>query len=232
MGLFGGCGPSAQENALQSQSMTFANILQQNYNTLFSNQLNVLNAINRSISPILAAGPNQQGFSGPQLAAYQTQAVNAAGAAATSAEQAARTYGAGQGGGGTSGLTSGITKQIQAEIGTQAAVGLGSQLNQITQADYAQGSANYWRAAGGMQALAGELSPNAAESGAGSEIGQAFGIASKVNEQNQSVMQTIGGLVGAGASFLTGGISNLGAETFGEGVGDFFKGGISNLGGG
>ena len=142
-------------------------MLQQNYGTLFSYQLNVLKSIGRSLSPILSAGPNQRGMSADELAARNTQAINSAGAANRAAQQAARTYGAGQGGGATSGVTSGITKQIESAIGTQSAQALGARQGDIVAQDYAKGNENYWRAQGGMESLARGYDPNAAASGGG-----------------------------------------------------------------
>lgn len=228
------CGPSSSEKAISASSQSFASQLQQNYGTLFSQQQGVLNAINRSLSPILAAGPNQHGFSGALLSSLQTGAIDAAGAANRAAQQAARTYGAGQGGGGTSGITSGITKQIEAGIASQSANAEAAQQNQITQADFAQGNQNYWRAQGGMDALAAGYNPNATASETIGEQGQAFGQAHQINEENNQKWKTIAGAVtGAGMSFLSGGLSNLGAgESLGEGLGDFFKGGVGALGGG
>lgn len=231
------CGPSSQEQSIANNSQSFASQLQNNYGTLFSQQQSVLNSINRSLSPTLAAGPNQQGFSGAELSSLQTSAINNAGAASRSAQQAARTFGAGQGGGGTSGITSGITKQIQAGIASQAAGQESAQLNQINQADYATGRENYWRAEGGMASLGSELSPNSAMQGTIGEQGQAFGQAHEINQENNQLAQTIAGgltsLAGGALKFATGGIGNLGAgESAGEGLGDFFKGGFNALGGG
>lgn len=197
------CGPTSQENALQQSSQNFSSMLQQNYGTLFSKQLDVLNSINKSLSPTLAAGPNQHGFSGDQLAAMQTQAINGAGAANRAAQQAARTYGAGEGGGGTSGVTSGITKQIESSIASQAANNLGDEENKITQADFATGNNNYWRAQGGMDALAAGYSPNAAASGTVSSNQASFGEASTIQQQSQEESQMIaGGLTSLAGSFM------------------------------
>jgi hypothetical protein len=230
------CGPSSSEKSIANSSQSFASQLQNNYGTLFGQQQGVLNSLNASLNPILSAGPSQRGFSSAQTSALQTSAINNAGAANTAAQQAARTYGAGQGGGGTSGITSGITKQIQAGIASQSAGQEASQLNQITQADFAQGNANYWRAQGGLQQLGEQYSPNSAESGTINEQGQAFQQQSQITQENNAMAKDIAGfatsLAGAGASFLTGGLSNLGAgESASEGIGDFFKGGLSGLSG-
>jgi|SRR5579859_266493 len=221
------CGPTSEEKALQASSMNFASLLQKNYAARYASQTDVLNAINRSLSPILSAGPNQHGFSGPQLAAYQTQAINQAGAAAKNAEQAARTFGAGEGGGGTSGLTSGITKQIESSIASQEAQNLGNQQNQITQADYALGSQNYWRAAGGAQSLAAGYNPSSEMGGAIGENSQSFGQASQIQQQQQQEDQMIaGGITSLASNVLlpgiSGGINASPGQSFGSGFAGAF----------
>lgn len=218
------CGPSSQEKFLQQQSMNFSTLLQNNYKTLFGNQLDVLNKINRSISPILAAGPSQHGMSPEELAARNTQAINAAGAGNRAAQQAARTYGAGQGGGGTSGTTSGITKQIESAIASQAASNLGNEQGKIVGQDYEMGRENYWRAQGGMEQLAAGYNPNAAQSGAIDENQASFGQASKITEENNAMGKDIAGF----ATSLAGS-----ALTFGAGAAKGgFKGGLTALGSG
>lgn len=216
------CGPSASEKSLQASSQAFSTMLQSNYGTLFGKQQGVLDSINKSLSPTLAAGPNQHGFNNAELSNLQTAAINNAGAANTAAQQAARTYGAGQGGGGTSGVTSGITKQIQSAIGSQAANAEGGQLNQINQADYAQGNANYWRAAGGMSALAQGYSPNAAQEGTISSNNISFQQADRIEQQNEQTSQQIAG----GLTSLAGSALTFGAGAMGGGG---LKGGLSAL---
>lgn len=218
------CGPSNDEKFLQQQSTNFSTMLQNNYKTLFGDQLDVLNKIGRSLSPILSAGPNQRGMSADELAARNTQAINSVGAANRAAQQAARTYGAGQGGGGTSGVTSGITKQIQSAIGSQSAQELGKREGDIVGQDYELGRENYWRAQGGMENLARGYDPNAAASGAINQNQVAFGQANKINEENNALGKDIAGfatsLAGAGLTFaggyskggLSGGLQALGGQ--------------------
>lgn len=236
--MCGPSGPSQNELALEQSSQSFSNQLQQNYGTLFAKQQDVMSALNKSLSPILAAGPSQRGFSAEENAALQTQAINSAGAANTSAQQFARTIGAGEGGGGTSGLTSGITKQIQSAIGSQAANALGGQQNQIAQADFAQGNQNYWRAQAGVNALAGEYSPNAAAGASGNENQLAFGQEGKIMEQQAQKNAFIPGLIASAIPFsgkgLAAGFANLdttGGSTGGEQAGNFLSGALAGLAG-
>lgn len=172
---------------------------------MFGQQQGVLNSLNRSLSPILSAGPSQEGFSGAEKAALNTQAINSAGAANRSAQQAAANFGAGQGGGATSGLQSGITKQIQGSIASQSANQLASAQNNIVQQDYSAGNRNYWSAQGAMQQLGQQYNPSAAESGSISEGGQAFSEASNIESQGigEQVAGDVVGLAGAGASIYS-----------------------------
>src|SRR5579859_391249 len=177
------CGPSSQEKAIQASTQTFGTMMQSNYGTLFAGQQNIISGLNRSLNPIVAAGPSQRGFSGAEKSALNTTAINNAGAANRAAQQAARTYGAGEGGGGTSGLTSGITKQIEGAIASQSAGQESSQLNQIEQADWNQGNQNYWRAQGALQGVAALENPNATAGTALSAENAAFGQANQINTE-------------------------------------------------
>lgn len=198
------CGPTSAETTQQANSASYATQLQSNYGTLFGQQQGVLSSLNKSLSPILSAGPSQEGFSGGEKAALNTAAINNAGAANRSAQQAAANFGAGQGGGGN-GLTSGITKQIEGGIAASSAGQLATSQNNIVQQDYAQGNKNYWQAQGAMQQLGQQYNPSSAESGAISEGGQAFSQASQIESQGigEQVAGDLVGLAGAAASIYS-----------------------------
>ena len=193
------CGPSSQENSLQSSSGAFSTQLMNNYSQLFSQQQGVLKGLNASLNPIVAAGPSQNGFSGATVNALDTQAINNAGAAAKNAEQAARTFGAGQGGGATSGLTSGITNQIQSSIASQQAGNLATSENQISLADEAQGNANYFKALGAQEGVAQMYNPSGAMEGGIGENADSFKQASQITTENNAMGQDIAGFLTAGA---------------------------------
>ena len=218
------CGPTSQEKQLQGQSQSFATMLQGNYGTLFGQQQGVLNSINRSLSPILSAGPSQQGFSAPERAALNTQAINNAGAASRNAQQAAANFGAGQGSGGSSGITSGVQQQIQGSIASSSANQLAGAQNQITQADYAQGNQNYWKASEGMRQLAQGYSPNEAASGTIGENQNSFGQAKDIQAQQQQEDQAIaGGIAGLAMDVA---LPGIGGAITGGSMGGGFLGGL------
>jgi hypothetical protein len=202
------CGPSSEEKSLQASSQSFSNTLNSNYQKLFRNQMDVLGTINKSLNPILSAGPSQPGFS-PQLSAtLNTQAINTAGATARNLRQQVANFGAGQGGGGSSGLVSGVTQQLQAAAATTAANKLADTQEGITLANYKQGNENYWRAQGGMEQLASGYSPNAAQSGTINENQASFGEANQITAENNALGQDFAGfataLAGSAGSIVKG----------------------------
>jgi hypothetical protein len=221
------CGPSSSEKSLQQMSQSFSSLLQGNYSTLFGNQLDVLNSIKSSLSPILAAGPNQQGFSAAELAARNTAAINNAGAASRNAAQAVGNFTAGRGGGGGTGILSGVDAQLKTAVASSAENNLATAQNNITAENYATGRENYFRAEGGMDQLAAGYSPNAAAN-AGIEANKtSFGEASTIQQQQQQEDQMIAGGVEALAGGVVGGIGNLdttGGSSGGEQIMNFLGG--------
>jgi hypothetical protein len=204
------CGPSSSEKSLQQMSQSFSSLLQGNYSTLFGNQLDVLNSIKSSLSPILAAGPNQQGFSAAELAARNTAAINNAGAASRNAQQAVGNFTAGRGGGGGTGILSGVDAQLKTAVASSSANQLATAENQITQENYATGRENYFRAEGGMDQLAAGYSPNAASSGAIGANQASFGEAKTIQDQKMQEAQAIaGGITGIAGGLASGGFSQL-----------------------
>jgi hypothetical protein len=218
------CGPSSSETQLEGLSQKFSTMLQGNYATLFGNQLDVLKSIGRSLSPVLAAGPGQQGFSAAELAARNTAAINNAGAASRNAAQAVGNFTAGRGAGGSSGILSGVDAQLKTAAASASANQLATAQNQITTENYATGRENYWRAQGGMEQLAAGYSPNAAESGAINANQTAFGEAKTIQDQKMQEAQAIAGgitsLAGSAIGFANGSdvLSQLGGgKIFGQG---------------
>lgn len=187
------CGPTAQEESLAGGTQSMAQTLSANYNTLFAGQADVLSKLNASLSPIISAGPNQQGFSAPELAAMNTSAINQNAAAYQNAARSARAFSAGQGGGGSTGLTSGVAQQIQGSIAATTGANTANELNQITQANYATGRQNYFQALGGTETLAGLYNPNATANAFTGASSAGFQQAATIQQQQNAEAQDIVG---------------------------------------
>lgn len=217
------CGPTTAEKQLQDSSQKFSNTLQANYGTQFAEQQKTLADLNNTISQI-KSGTTGQGFGAAELAAKNTQILNAGAAANANARRAAQNFGAGQGGGGTSGLTSGIMKQVQGEIASTSANQIAGAQENLTEANYEQGRRNAIQAASGYQALAQGYNPSSSMSGAINENAESFGQAKTIEEQQAAKAQAI-------ASGITS--AAMGAATFGVGTmgGAGLKGGLKALAG-
>lgn len=233
--LMGGGGPSREmkENSAQQQSL--ANTFMANYSQLYGENQEVLGQLKRSLTPLIAAGPGQQGFTSPVLAALNSQAINGAGAANRNARQAVANFGAGRAS--DSGLTSGVQKQLEASVASNSSNQLANAQNEITQKNYETGRQNYFSALGGEEAMAGFTNPNGAGSLANSELTSSFNSSTKINDEVNAQKAARAGAIASLAmdvgTFGLGGIANLGAgESLGEGFGDFFKGGVGALSGG
>jgi hypothetical protein len=224
MGL---CGPSTQEKQIESSTQNLGQSLQSNYAQRFGQQSKLLQSLNDSLSPIVAAGPSQTGFSPEELAARNTTAINNAGAANIHARQAAGNAFAGQGGGSASDIVSGIHKSIEGDIASASANELANTQNAITGEDYAVGRSNYDKAVAGAHALSGEYDPKSFAEGADSSFGSAFKEANTIQQERGSQISSIIGTVGSLASSFAGGIGNLdttGASSGGEQALNFFNG--------
>lgn len=231
------CGPSQQETIAQGSQQSLAMSMEADFQKRFAGQDQLLQNLNNSLTPIVAAGPEQQGFSASELAAKNTQAINSSAAANRNARQSAGNAIAGQNN--SSGLESGIHRAIEAGIGSEAANQLASEQNNITQQNYDVGRSNYRTAVAGSQALAGQYDPTAFSSGAKSGLDSSFSMADRINTQQQAKGKAIAGglssLAKSALSFGTGGISNVlaGGANAGSGhsggVGNFFSGGLDAL---
>lgn len=208
------CGPSGAEKELAGQEQSFSQMLQENYQTQFANQSQVLSTLNHTLTPIVDAGPNQQGYSAPELAAMNTQAINSTGANYKNAAQALN----GQLAGRTSanGLESGVDQQLKAALASTAAGTLSNEQADIIKGNYATGRANFQNATGGLQALSGDYNPESYAGLTSQSNNQAFGQADKINTENQQFTKDlVGGITSLAGPLISGGMSALSGSLFG-----------------
>ena len=195
---------SEQEQNLSNEQAAFYKTLTNNYNTQFAGQSSILNSLKNAFTPILAAGPGQQGFTAPELAAMRTQAADTTAQAYAQARQAVNEKVA-EAGGGNAYLPSGAAAQSNAGLASQAAQANAAQQNQITQQNYGQGLKNFQLAASALSGTAGLFDPTAF-AGQGNSAGQnAFGSANTINQENNAWKGELGGAIGGVTSNLFGG---------------------------
>jgi hypothetical protein len=219
------CGPSSAETIAQGETESLSRLMAANYQERFQQQGDLLSRLNLSLQPVLAGGPEQQGFSAEELAAKNTSAINSAAAANRNAQQVAGNEIAGQNN--TSGLESGITRAIKAGISTNVGNELANAQNTIVQQNYDTGRANYKTALAGSEALSGEYNPAQFGSEAQSGLATSFGEADKINTQQQALGKDLFSAGIAGLGLVSGGFGNLdttGSSTAGEQALNFFGG--------
>ncbi len=195
-------GPTAAQTNLQGEQAAFYQTATQEASTTFGEDQSLLSQMTKAYEPILAKGPNQQGFSTPELQSLNAQAV---GGTAQNYNQAAKAVGQAQGaeGGGTNPLTGGAQQAEKEQVAESAAQTESGQEQQITQADYQQGY-NEWQQAGQeLGVVSGQLNPTAYQGGATS-AGSAEGTTANqiASEDNSWINAAIGaaGSIGEGAA--------------------------------
>lgn len=233
--IFGGGGPSSEQESIAKSQSSFASELANDYATMFNFDSSVLSDLRTASSSLVAAGPNQHGYNSAVLNALNTQLINSNAAGYRNSVAAVRNFMAGQGGGAASGVTSGIAAQIQGDIAAQASNALTAGQTNVMMKDYDIGRQNWLTGLQTETSLAG-LAGKQAESLGSSTIGAQEGayksaknVQDEKNAARGSIMGAIAGLAGPVIGAFTGGIGALGAgESFGEGFKDF----MSGMGGG
>jgi hypothetical protein len=221
------CGPDAAEKSLQAQEQGLSAEMASDFNNSYGTQQEWLQSLNKSLSPIVAAGPDQNGLTAAQVAAQTTTALDTSAASNQNIQRAVGNSFAGRGGGNSTGLISGIQTQAAEEAASQSENQLASTLNQNVWNNQILGNNNWKTALGASEQVAGLEAPG----NLGSEASQATGSAYQIASENQQLSdQAINEIAGAGkalAGGVLGGIGNLdttGGSSAGEQIGNFFSG--------
>lgn len=204
------CGASSQQTAIGDAQTSAYKTMTNQAQQVFGNSSQVFTDLTNSFAPTVAAGPDQEGFSPTEKAALNSQAITSTGQAYKNAKSAVGNAQAGLNGGNaqtSGGSTVGTDVGLAENAGNQTS----SELNQITQADYAAGKANYDTAAKGLEGATGVFDPvagmdNAATSGGNSAAKTANDISTQNNSWVGAVTGALGQIGGAAVSGFTGGL--------------------------
>ena len=194
------CASDAQNN-LQTEQMDFYKQLQQQDSQTFGEFQDILPQITAAYSPILAAGPSQNGFSTAETNDLNTQADEGTAQTYADANRALKEQQAARGGGNTY-LPSGVDNAESESLLSDAAAKSASQKLQIKQAGYAQGNQNFRDATAALTGEQSILNPQGAASVANSGGSSAGTTANQITSENESWEAPLigaAGAVGAGA---------------------------------
>lgn len=197
------CGASSQQKDIEAQQAAFYKEMTGENKIVFAQNQGILKALNAAFEPILAAGPNQRGFSDEERQNLNSQAVTGTG---QNYSKAAAALGAVQGaeGGGTAYIPSGAKHQQQAQLAESAASNESSIESNILAADYSTGRENYYHAADALGGVAAGLNPTGyanAATGAGSAAAE---TANQIAQASNSWMNLVGGALGAAGTAYAG----------------------------
>jgi hypothetical protein len=231
------CGPSSQMQSISASQQGFMSQLQQSFAQNFGAQSSIFQNLTNSLSPILQAGPSQQGFSPAENAALNTSAANSSAAAYRNAAVTSQVGRAGAGGGADFMADAGTDKQVAAGLASNASQNLSATQNKITQANYAQGNQNYNNALTGLSNVAQMENPTPYAGDANTASVNAFNSANTIQQQKNQEQADIANMAvkeaATAGTMGASGIANLdttGGSSFGEQLGNFGRG-FSGLGG-
>ena len=198
-------GASRAEKNEAAQQQQFDTTLQNDFNSRFAQQNQTIASLNQELTPLVQAGPSQQGMSASELAASNTQAINATGANYANAARAVNSQLAAKGGSDANinGVT-GPQAQIDSAIATQAAGNLSNDQLGITEKNYDLGRENWRNANAGLLALNGQYDPAAFGSEFNSGNNDAFKMSDQINEESQQGLSSlVGGITGLASTGLS-----------------------------
>lgn len=175
----------------------------QEAHTAFGEQQSLLEQMKEVYSPILAKGPNQEGFDPAEKSALDAQAKEGTAENYSKASRAVGTAIAARGGGNTP-LATGSGEQLREEVAASAAGEESKEESQILQADYEQGYREFTNAGEMLATASHELSPTSYEAAATGAGSAAEKTASDMISEENSWMAPVLGAVGAlGGATLT-----------------------------
>ena len=154
------CGSNQNQQDITDEQQEFYKQLTAQYSTVFAQNQAITGALTSAFTPILQAGPSQQGFSAQQDQAMRTQNTENVATDYAQAQRATAQILAAKGGGNTF-LPSSTTANILAGNANAAAATRAQGENLITQQNYAQGYQNWNTAANVLGSTAGLLNPTA-----------------------------------------------------------------------
>jgi len=202
------CGASSQQKQIEQAQSNYYNTLTQQANQIFGYASSIFNELQSTFAPILAKGPNQEGFSDAEKQNLNNEITNDTGSSYKKAADAVNSQLAAQGGGDVP-IISSSQNQVRQELATSAASQEAAERRQVTAADYATGRQNFLAAAGALSGATNVFNPATSAAGAATNAGSAAAnTADQISQMNNSwINATIGALGGIAGAAAKGGMT-------------------------
>ena len=227
------CGPSSALKNINNSIQSFATTMTTEANQIFGNVSGLFNSLSGSLGKIVAAGADQQGWGAAESNAVTSQIMDQAAIDARN-EKAATGNAISAIGGGNTVTPSGLATAVTLSTNQAVEAAKSQELEQATEANYAQGTQNYFKAAGEEAQLPDMFNPvNAANANAAAGQKEAFSSQQSIDKASNWWQPLVMSSIGGAASLLTNGLGNMSSDSsFGENVGNFFRGALGMGGGG
>lgn len=205
------CKASAAATQDVKDQQSFASTLRGQATTVFGADNKVFNDMYDANAGIIKGGVNQHGFNQDELNDMNSSAMTNNANLYRRIAGATKTAAAGFGGGNTvSGAGNDVFSNRNLEVAQAAAAKTGTDLSQIKQADYATGRENFFKAQDETAKATGVFDSATGMTNAASSATQNANTAQQnLDTQNGWWKAPVMGLISAGASIATGGLSNL-----------------------
>lgn len=202
-------GPSQEAKNNEAAQTAFYKQMTQEQSAVFAQQQDILKEMNSVLEPIVKAGPNQLGFTPEENSILRSEITGGAAKAEENAVNALQLRNK-QLSGGADVLPTGTQAALEGNIRLLGEQGKAEALNKETLANYEAGSDRYNRALAALTGNASLLAPTSYSSAATNAGSSATGAINLADSERSNLLSSIlGGVVGAGTSFLTGGLSNI-----------------------
>lgn len=197
------CGADPSQQGLEQEQIQAYKQAEQMTAQQYAEYQSVTEPMAAMFSSIFAGGPNQQGYSAPELDTLNAQAKEGTAenykqaAAAVNEQMAAE-------GGGNNPLPTGGQEQLREQVGESAASNESNEETQIKEAGFTQGHNEWLEAAQGLQAIASGANPSGYEEAATGAGSAAATTANEIAQENDSWVNAALGAAGSiGAAALT-----------------------------
>ena len=215
------CGTHGAETAAAAQQTAFTSQMIGEGTSVFGQDSSVFNQLVGTYSPIVKAGPSQEGFSAAESNALNAAAIQNTAAGYRNAAAATKSGVAGFGGGNTL-ATSGVGLNANVAVGEAAANQQATELNKIQQANWSQGNQNWLQATQGLAQAPGVMN-NAAmfseriQSGLDTEMDNAQAQDARSNWWVPMATGAIGNVANTGLSMASDAMQQASGSTGGPG---------------
>ena len=188
------CGASSQQNQLASEQAAFYQQATAEATQTFQEQQGILKQMQSVYSPILAKGPNQQGFSAGERENLNAQAVQGTAQNFAAASRALGNKQAAQGGGNMT-MPSGAQGEQQAQLAAAGAAQESGEESQINQADWQTGRQEFDQATSAMENTAGQYNATGFENAATGAGSAANTTMNDISQENTAAFSAVTGAV-------------------------------------